>query len=403
LVEAMRTSVETIPGVRFNFSQPIKDNVEESVSGVRGKVVLKIFGEDLEAMRHTLERAIVALKKVPGVVDLDLYRDTTVPELQIKLDRKALAREGISVGTAQDLVETALAGRIVNQIWEGERLVPVRVMLPAAEREDAARIGDMLLPSSSGRVPLRDVASIDLGLGRASINREANSRYMALKFNVEGRDMGSAIKDAMAVVDREVKPPEGHFFVWGGEFENQERAMARLRVIVPISLIFVLALLYGALDSGRAAATILLVAPFALTGGVFAAALLHVVLSVSAAIGFIALLGQVSLAGLLVIGAIEAHRKRGMERLEAAAAGASSKLRALLMTALLAILGLMPMVVSSGVGSETQRPFATVIVGGMVTTLLVALFVLPVVYTFIAPEKLPEPEVLTGTEELDPA
>jgi len=392
IVEAMRASVNEIPGVRFNFSQPIKDNVEESVSGVRGKVVLKVFGEDLAVMRQMLERAILSLKGVSGIVDLDLYRDTTIPQLQISLDRRALARDGISVGTAQELIETALAGRVVSHLWEGEKVIPIRVMLPPGERDDSARIGDMLLPAASGSVPLREVASIELAQGRASINREANSRYLALKFNVEGRDMGSAIAEAMAVVGREVKLPEGTFFAWGGEFENQKRAMGRLAVVVPISLIIVAGLLYSALGSGRAAAAILLVTPFALTGGVFAAALAHVVLSVSAAIGFIALLGQVSLAGLLVIGAVEAQRRAGSGRLEAAASGAVSKLRALLMTALLAILGLLPMVVSSGVGSETQKPFATVIVGGMVTTLLGALFLLPVVYTFVMSREPPTPE-----------
>jgi cobalt-zinc-cadmium resistance protein CzcA len=388
LIEAMRASVSQIPGVRFNFSQPIKDNVEEAVSGVRGKVVLKIFGQDLEAMRSTLERAVGVLKHVPGIVDLDLYRDTSVPQLQIKLDRKALAREGISVTTAQKLIETSLAGRITTEIWEGEKQVPVRVSLPASERDDTTQIGDLRLPSASGQVPLRDVANLDVAVGRASINREANSRYMALKFNVENRDMGSTIREAMSVVEQQVKPPDGHFFVWGGEFENQARAMGRLEVIVPISLIAVFGLLYSALGSARAAGTILAVTPFALTGGLFAVWLGHVVLSVSAAIGFIALLGQVSLAGLLIVSAIDGERLRGAERIPAALAGAKLRFRALLMTTLLAILGLLPMVVSRGVGSETQRPFATVIVGGMVTTLAVSLFVLPVLYAWLMPRVL---------------
>ncbi|WP_437875881.1 efflux RND transporter permease subunit [Sorangium sp. So ce513] len=394
LIEAMRASVSEIPGVRFNFSQPIKDNVEESVSGVRGKVVLKIFGTDLEMMRGTLEDAIKALRDVRGVVDLDLYRDTTVPQLQIRLDRSALAREGISVDAAQDVIETALAGKIVTELWEGEKPVPVRVVLPADERSDAARIGDIALSSAGGRVPLRDVATIALGVGRASINREANSRYMALKFNVEGRDMGSTIKEAMAVVEQRIKPPEGHFFVWGGEFENQERAMGRLKLIVPISLLVVLGLLYSALGSARAAAAVLLVAPFAMTGGIFAVHLGKITLSVSAAIGFIALLGQVSLAGLLVVSAIDAQRHAGKDPAEAALCGALQRFRALLMTALLAILGLLPMIVSSGVGSETQRPFATVIVGGMVTTVLVVLFLLPILYRFMMPAALTVPEEL---------
>lgn len=394
VVEAMRRTLEQIPGVRFNFSQPIKDNVEEAMSGVRGKVVLKIFGEDLGKMKATLEKAVTQLKSVVGIVDLDLYRDTSVPELQVTLDRRALAREGIRVDDAQDTVQTALAGKLTTSFWEGEKQVPVRVLLPAGERDDQQRIGDMQLPSASGPVPLRDVAKLDVDVGRASINREANSRYMALKFNVEGRDMGSTIQDAMEVVKRKVQLPDGYFLQWGGEFENQVRAMGRLKLIVPVSLVVVFGLLYSALGSGRAAASILLVAPFALTGGIFGVALGGITLSVSAAIGFIALLGQVSLAGLLVISAIDEQRKLGLAPVQAAAVGALQRLRPLIMTALLAILGLVPMVFSSGAGSETQRPFATVIVGGMVSTLLVSLLVLPIVYSFLM-AKLPA----AGAEE----
>lgn len=392
LIDAMRASLNQIPGVRFNFSQPIKDNVEEAVSGVRGKVVLKIFGSNLGLMRETLENAIEVLKGVPGVVDLDLYRDTSVPQLQLNLDRSALAREGVNVETAQEVIETALAGRVVTELWEGERSVPIRVRLPSIERMDQMRIGDIAVPSVHDRVPLRDLARIEVAMGRAGINREANSRYMALKFNIEGRDMGSVIQEAIAAVERNVKKPEGHFLQWGGEFENQERAMGRLRLIVPISLLVVMGLLYSALGSARGSLAILAIAPFAMTGGIFAVFAGGIVLSVSAAIGFIALLGQVSLAGLLVVSAIDAKRNEGMDLVEAAAEGTASRFRALLMTALLAILGLLPMVVSSGVGSETQRPFATVIVGGMVTTALVALFVLPVVYTVIMPRIMAKPE-----------
>ena len=353
LIQAMRASVTEIPGVRFNFSQPIKDNVEESVSGVRGKVVLKIFGPD----------------------------------------REALARAGVSVEEAQGVVETALAGRELIDWWEGERPVPVRLILPQAEKDEIARIGALAVPNGTGaRIPLRELADLGIAQGRASINREANSRFLALKFNVEGRDMGSVVKDAMAVVSEKVTPPDGHFFVWGGEFENQQRAMTRLQVIVPVAVLIVLGLLYGALNSGRSAATILLTAPFALTGGVFALALAEIPLSVSAAIGFIALLGQVSLMGLLVVGAAEQHRHDGEALLPALIAGASERLRPVLMASLLALFGLLPMALSTGVGSETQKPFAVVIVGGMVTTLLVALFVLPIFYTYLTPKRLLTPE-----------
>jgi cobalt-zinc-cadmium resistance protein CzcA len=388
MVEAMRASLNEIPGVRFNLSQPIKDNVEEAVSGVRGQIVLKVFGTDLDKMRKALQDAVEVLKPVPGIVDLDLYRDTTVPQLQIQLDRPALARAGLRVGDAQAMVETALSGTLVTEIWERERAIPVRVRLGVAERSDPERIGEIAVPTpGGGRVPLRDVARIRLAEGRASIYREANSRYQALKFNVEGRDVGSVIKDAVEQVDRGVKLPDGHFWVWAGEFENQQRAMRRLGVIVPVALLIVFGLLFAALNSARGAATILGLAPLAMTGGVFALWITGTELSVSAAVGFIALLGQISLAGLLALSAIEARRTTGAGLATAIVEGASDRLRAIVMAGVLAILGLTPMVVASGVGSETQRPFALVIVGGMVTTLLVTLLVLPVCYAWVGPRQ----------------
>lgn len=384
LIKAMRASLTAIPGVSFNFSQPIKDNVEESVSGVRGKVVLKIFGTDLQLMRETLDKSIAALQKIRGIVDLGLYRDASVPQLQVVLDRPALARAGISVSSAQDVVETALGGRVATEFWEQQRPVPVRVLFPASERGDQARIGQILVPTvGSSRVPLREVARIETAVGRANINREANSRVLALKFNVEGRDMGSVIKEAMAIVGREVKVPAGHFLVWGGEFENQKRALARLAVVVPLSFLVVFVLLYSALGSTRSAATVLGAAPFAMTGGVFALAIAGIPFSVSAAVGFITLLGQVCLASLLVLSAVDEHIAKGLPPWQAILAGAAGRMRAVLMTALLAMLGLLPMALSREIGSETQRPFAVVIIGGLATALLVTLLALPIVYSWM--------------------
>jgi cobalt-zinc-cadmium resistance protein CzcA len=241
-------------------------------------------------------------------------------------------------------------------------------------------------------VPLAALARIGVVSGRAAINREAGGRFLALKFNVEGRDMGSVVKDAIATVTESVKLPDGYYFQWGGEFENQARAVKRLEIIIPIALAAVLALLYGATQSGRAALAILLTAPFALTGGAFALAVAGMPLSVSAIVGFIALLGQVSLLGLLLVSAIENKRAAGVPLEEAVVAGSVEKLRAVLMAALLALFGLLPMAVSNGIGSETQRPFALVIVGGMVTTLVVTLLVLPLVYRLTASEKYITPE-----------
>jgi cobalt-zinc-cadmium resistance protein CzcA len=393
LVDAMRLSLEEIPGVRFNFSQPIKDNVEEAVSGVRGKVVLKIYGPDLEKMRETLEEVKSTLVNVPGIIDLAIYRESQVPQLRVNLDRSALARSGLNVDTVQNTVGIAMAGRVVTELWQGERPVPVRLILPEKERNDAEKVGDLnIVTPTDTRIPLRDLASMEIARGRTSIEREANSRYMAIKFNVEGRDLGSVVHDSIAQVDAKVKIPEGHFIVWGGEFENQQRAMARLGIVVPIAVLIVLGLLYTALQSGRSAAAILIATPFAMTGGVFALYLTGIPLSVSAAIGFIALLGQVCLMGLLVLSATEEMRRNGFELFEAVREGATLRLRAVLMASLLALLGLMPMALSTSIGSETQRPFAVVIVGGMLTTFFVAMFVLPVIYTLVTSKRLLTPE-----------
>jgi len=393
LVDSMRNSLEEIPGVRFNFSQPIKDNVEEAVSGVRGKVVLKIYGLDLEKMRSTLEEVKSILANVPGIIDLDLYRESQVPQLQIKLNRTALARNGLNVQSVQDTIGIGMAGKIVSELWQAERPVPIRLILPETERGDIEKIGNLNIVSpTTAYIPLRDLATIDIAQGRTSIEREANSRYMALKFNVDGRDLGSVVHESIALVEEKIKAPEGHFLVWGGEFENQQRAMTRLGVVVPIAVLIVLGLLYSALQSARSAAAILIVTPFAMTGGVFALLLTGIPLSVSAAIGFIALLGQVCLMGLLVISATEEMRRKGTELMVAVKEGASLRLRSVLMASLLALLGLLPMALSTSIGSETQRPFAVVIVGGMLTTFLVAMFVLPVIYTLVTSKQMLTPE-----------
>jgi cobalt-zinc-cadmium resistance protein CzcA len=393
LVQAMRASLEEIPGIRYNFSQPIKDNVEEAVSGVRGKVVLKIFGEDLAKMRATLEEAKGVLKDVPGITDLDLYRDASTPQLRIKLDRSALARAGVPVEEAAREIETALSGRVVTQYWEGERPVPVRLIYPKTARDDEQKIASLSVATPSGAsIPLCELAHIEVADGAASIVREGNTRFLALKFNVEGRDMGSVVKDATAIVRDKVKPPDGHYFAWGGEFENQARAVERLEVVVPVAVLLVLGLLYAAMSSGRSALAILATVPFSLSGGAFALLVAGIPISVSAVIGFIALLGQVSLMGVLMLSAAETRRRAGEPLLQALRNGASERLRAVLMASTLAMLGLLPMAVSTGVGSETQRPFALVVVGGMITTLAVALFVLPALYTLVTPTRLRTPE-----------
>ncbi len=394
LVQAMRSSLAEIDGVRFNFSQPIKDSVEEAVSGVRGKVVLKIFGDDLERMRATLLQAKAAIEKVPGVTELDLYRDAFIPQLQVQLDRQALARSGIAIEEAARTIEVSLAGRVATALWEGERPVPVRLILAKSSRDDFEKLNALAIPTpSGGRVSLKELADIKVASGAASIVREGNVRFLALKFNVEGRDMGSVVREAIETLDASVKAPDGHYFVWGGEFENQNRAAKRLMIIVPLALVLVLVLLYAAMNSLRNALVVLATVPFAMTGGIFTLLLTGTYLSVSAAIGFIALLGQISLMGVLVLSAIDELRHSGTSVRDSIVGGAVERLRAVLMASTLAMLGLLPMALSTSVGSETQRPFALVIVGGMVTTLIIALFVLPVFYSLFVPREVKSKEI----------
>jgi len=267
--------------------------------------------------------------------------------------------------------------------------VPVRVRLPFPNRMDEARIREIQVATPDGNyVPLGAIATVGFKVGNASIFREGNSRYMALKFNVEGRDIGSVVKDTFEAFDRDIKLPEGYIAQWGGQWENQQRAAARLKVVIPLSLLVVFVLLFSALGSARSAVLILLTAPFAMVGGVIALHLTGIDLSISAAIGFIALLGQVALAGLLVLSAVEDLRRDGVAMIPALIEGTAERMRSILMVTCLGLLGLLPMALSTGVGSETQRPFASVVVGGMAVLPLISLFVLPVLYAWFGPKRM---------------
>ena len=401
LIEQMRGTLGEIPGVAFNFAQPIRDSVEESTSGARGQVVLKLFGPDIPTLRALLKQTVSLVKDIDGVVDLDLYRDAPAPQLHVEFDRQALARQGITMENAQKTLEVALAGNVSTTLWEGEYPVPVRVRLPYVDRMDEERIRNIAIPlPDGGSVPLHSVGTVGVKIGNSSIFREGNARYMALKFNVEGRDIGSVVKDTFATFNEHVKIPEGYQAVWGGEWENQQRAAKRLKVVVPLSLLIVFALLFSALGHARSAGVILLCAPFTMVGGIFALHFAQIELSISAAIGFIALLGQVALAGLLVISAVEELRRQGMPMMQALIEGTAERMRSIILVALLALLGLLPMALSTGVGSETQRPFASVIGGGMVILPLVALVLLPVLYALMGPKNmLTQEEIDEGAQD----
>jgi len=392
IVDLMRARLERRPGVVYNFSQPIKDRVEESISGIRGQVVVKIYGEDLHLMHEKLTEIDRILRATRGSRDVEIYRAGSAQHIVADIDREASARYGVRVQDIERTVETAYGGRLATDIWEGERRVGVRVLLPAPEEGDAASVGRLDVPvaatdaagAASGapgpRVALSALATLKLARGRTQINREQGGRFLAIKCNIEGRDMASFVEEAQARVQREVKLPEGMYVTWGGEFENQKRAMARLAFVVPISILVIFVLLYATFNAVLPALVVLLVVPFATVGGVFALYLTHTVLSVSAAVGFITLFGVAVMDGVLLITYARQARAHSPDSEDAILDAVSQRLRPVLMTALLASLGLLPAAMSHAIGSDTQRPFAIVIIGGLVSSTLLTMLLLPTFY-----------------------
>ncbi len=384
LVEAMRAQLRRVPGVEYIFSQPIVDNVLESISGIKGKVAIKIYGENLDVMQRLAEQTRDAIAPVRGVRDLGLYQTGVVPQLRIDIDREAIGLYGLHVADVDDVIEAAIGGDVATEIWEGERRVEVAVRVSEPFRVGVDRIREIPVTTPGGaRVPLGALATVHLGTGRAAIQRNQGSRFIALKFNIEGRDLGSVVAEARTRVTRAVSLPEGYTMTWGGEFESQQRAMKRLAVIVPIVILLICLLLYGVFQRMRSAMVVLAGSLLCLPGAALALKVSHVNLSVSAVVGGIALLGQTVLAGVVVVSSINELRDQGMRLTEAVCEGSARRMRAVLITATLAALGLLPAATSHAMGSETQRPFALVIVGGVLFATPLLLVTLPVLYLWI--------------------
>jgi heavy metal efflux system protein len=381
LIAEMERNVREIPGAESNFSQPIRDNVNENISGQFGQIAVKIYGDDLDVLQDAAQKAEDAIARVPGVADLGIVKSGETPQIAVTLDRPALARYDLDLADVQDYVETAMGGHVASELWEGEKRFDVTVRLPSATREDIGSIRALMLPLKNGAlVPLTAVADVRMGTGRAAITRENGRRYVGIRMNARDRDMGSFVQEARARVASILSLSAGYEITWGGEFENQERAMARLQLVIPLSLLLTFLLLFSAFGSVWDCALIMLNVPLALIGGVLGLAVAHMPLSVSAAVGFIALLGQAVLNGVLVVASIKARLERGGSFEEAVVAGTRDRLRAVLMTALLAALGLLPAALSHAIGSETQRPIAVVVVGGTLSSAVLTLVILPVTY-----------------------
>lgn len=383
ILAEMDSALDSIPGAEVSLSQPIRDNVLESISQIDGQVVVKVFGDDPAQLAKSTEQVLGAVSKVPGVERAFIDRAGDVPQARIEIDRARAARYGLNVGDLEDQIEIGVGGKAATELWEGERHFSVVPRLAPQDRELSSLERIPIDADNGVRIPLGEVAHVSTGSGAMNISRENGRAVKSVGIFIHGRDMGSVVKDMQHEVSK-LSLPAGYNVTWSGEFENQERAMRRLMLIVPISIFIIFLLLFHTFGSVRYTALILLNVPFAMIGGILALLVTGIPLSVSAAIGFIALFGQSVLNGVVMISVFDQLRAEGATPEEAVHQGSLLRMRTVLMTALLATLGLLPMALSHGIGSETQKPLAIVIIGGLATATLLVLVVLPALYLAIA-------------------
>ena len=396
LIAAMRRELEKLPGAFWNFSQPIEDNVSETISGTKGELAVKIYGPDLYVLEKKGDEMVDAMQHISGINDLGVQRDTGQPNLDFTIDRKAAARFGINVSDIQDAIQTAVGGNAVSQVLQGEQRydVVVRYQEPYRNTPEAIANIQFALAPSGERVSLGQLTKVEVKDGAYDIYREGNSRYVAVRFNVRGRDLGSTVEDAIKAVGDKVKLPVGYHIVWAGEYESEQRASARLAVIVPITILVIFIILYSMFRSPKWGLLILCVVAMAPFGGMLALLLTGTHFSVSSGVGFLALFGVSVQTGVIMLEYINQLRARGYTIPDAAVEGAVLRLRPIMMTMLVATFGLLPAAMSHAIGSDSQRPFAIVIVGGLVGALLLSIFLLPTLYVWVARDgdTLPAPE-----------
>ncbi len=406
LIGQMAKKLDQLPGLMYSFSQPIADMVDDLVSGVKADLAIKVFGDDLVQIDKVSEEIQNAIANVPGAADLQREHMLGSPQLNIKFNRSNLARYGLSIETAQQYVQTALAGSVVTEVFEGNKRFGVLVRLPLQKRDSVEDISNLIVTTPGGaNIPLKTLASIKLEPGTVMVNREEGQRRTAVLANIRGRDLGGFVQEAQESVANKVKLPHGVRLFWGGQFENQQRAMARLAIVVPIVLTLIFVLLFTAFNSLKNASLVMANVPFAVIGGIVGLWLTHQPVSVPAIIGFIALFGVAVQNGVILVSYIHQLHSTNHPLDEAIIEGASVRLRPVLMTALVAIMGLLPKIFSSGTGAEVQRPMATVVLGGLVSATLLTLIVLPTMYRAASSKKIAQdlsglkiPETKSGTD-----
>ncbi len=384
----IREELGNIPGVLANLTQPIEMTVDELLEGIRAELAIKLFGEDLDILRTQAERIAAAVRDVRGAADIQVDQVGGAPQLLVKIDRKAIARYGINVADVQAVVHAAIGGEVAGQIFEGVRRFDILVRYEPRARETAEAIGHILINGPDGlKVPLDELAEIEEIIGPRQIKREDNQRFITVQCNVIGRDIGTFVEEAQRVIDEQVDLPPGYLVTWGGQFRLQQEANKRLRVVVPFTLLAVFLLLFSSFQSLKNAVLILLNIPLALVGGVAALWLSGQNLSVPASVGFIALFGIALENGMVLVTYLNQLVKEGVPIDQASVRGACLRLRPVLMTALTTALGLIPLLLATGMGSEVQKPLATVVVGGLVTSTVLTLLVIPAIYAWFAPRK----------------
>lgn len=388
LTDRMRRALEDIPGMTFTFSQPIQCRIDELAAGTRAQVVVKLFGEDLDVLKAKSAEIARVLSTVPGCADLAVEKVSGQPYINVRVDRGRIARYGLNVDDVLGYVEVAVGGKAATQVYEGDRAFDLTVRFPEEVRDSAAKLANTLVATGDGvGIPLSQLAEVALEEGPVQISRDNGMRRLGVELNVSGRDIGSFVAEAQSRIRREVELPSGYTLSWGGQFENQQRAMRRLAVIVPAVTALILLLLFMTFQSARLALLVFLDLPFALAGGVFALHLTRTYLSVPASVGFIALFGVAVLNGVVLVSCVSQLRAAGKSAADAVRAACLLRLRPILMTASITIFSLIPLVFASGPGSEVQRPLAIVVVGGLVTSTLATLLVLPALYKLAARER----------------
>jgi heavy metal efflux system protein len=395
LIAAMDRQLTAIPGVLWNFSQPIADNMEEAVSGVKGELAIKIYGDELKTLEQKGEEIVEVMRGIRGVQDLGIFRVIGQPNLNFEIDRDRAARYGINVADIQDAVQTAVGGGAVSQVLQGEQRfdLVLRYQRPYRETKEAIENIRLLAPSGE-RVSLAQLTNVRVLDGASEIYREGNSRYVAIKYSIRGRDLGSTVEEAIRKVDRQVKLPTGYHIDWAGEYASQKRSQRRLMIVLPVTILVIFIILYTMFHSFKWASMMLANIAMAPLGGLLALLLTGTHFSVSSGVGFLALFGVCVQTGVIMLEYINQLRARGHQVCDAAVEGAVLRLRPILMTTLVATLGLLPAALSRGIGSDSQRPFAIVIVGGLLVAMVMNIFLLPTLYVAVAgpADRLPEPE-----------